>query len=108
MANDTKFEECKYCGKKVSLSGLKNHEKACAKKQEEEVKIEPEAQVDTTETVEVAINPKPKKDLVKVKLSEAINCYIGGVRYTLAKGEEAEVPSNVKEVLKTAGYLQAI
>lgn len=29
---DVKTGTCSYCGKEIAISGLKNHERACAKK----------------------------------------------------------------------------
>lgn len=132
MATD-KTGTCSICGKEIAISGLKNHERACAKKNEEvitneeevnnmeEVKtVEPIEEVEAVveeptveapeveEEVEVVTNPQPKEELVEIQLREHINCFIGGVRYTFDKGQVALVPKHVKEILRTAGYLQAI
>ena len=133
MATD-KTGTCSICGKEIAISGLKNHERACAKKNEEantneeELKVmeetntvepleevkeaeaveEPTVEEVPEEEVEVVTKPQPKIELVEIKLAEHVNCFIGGTRYTLQKGEVVSVPKNVKEILKTAGYLQAI
>lgn len=122
MATD-KTGICSICGKEIAISGLKNHEKACAKKNEEaklseeevlevaeEATNEPEEVIDGSliDEVEVITKPQPKQELVKIKLANDINCFIGGIRHTYHKGQVVEVPKNVKDILMTAGYLQAI
>lgn len=120
---ELKTGECSYCGKEISLSGLKNHERACARKMGQDlVDIEevnqPEVE-ELTDTIlesndagmdelEVITQDKPKVKLVEVKLSQNICCYIAGTRYNLHKGEVYQVPENVKQILMEADLLLAM
>lgn len=120
---DIKTGKCEFCGKEVAISGLKNHEKACAKKHKgtkKETEIgnkEVAEEVITSENIEVEEEPvevevitkqQPRVKLVDIKISESICCYIAGTRYNFIKGEVYTVPENVKNVLMEAGFLLAM
>lgn len=106
---------CQYCGKEYHKSGVANHEKSCSENPENQVEeIEEVEEIIETEEV-VAEEPKEeeapkeeKEELVKIKLADKIECYIGNKYYRYKKGDEDEVPVNVKDVLKRAGLLEAI
>lgn len=57
----------------------------------------------TIEPVVITQAPEPKN--VKIKMAQNHNCVIGGVRYTLAKGTQYNVPVNVKNILSREGLL---
>lgn len=123
---DVKTGTCSYCGKEVAISGLKNHERACAKKVNNEVEanttdsevvecldnIEEVESIDTIEEtkeeLEVITESKPKVKLVDIRISESICCHIAGTRYCFHKGEVYQVPENVKQILWEAGLLLAM
>ena len=102
--------ECQYCGKEYSKAGITNHEKACSENPEnivEETIVEPEV------TVEPVLEVKEERKVVEtemcnIKLKEKVDCYIGDRYYRFKKGEEAQVSTNVKDILKRAGLLEAI
>lgn len=100
MAKVEEKVECQYCGKEFSKSGVANHEKACTENPENVVK---EEKVEAEVVVDVA----PEK-MVKIKMKDSLECYIGNKYYRLKKGEEAEVPEEVKNRLKEAGMLEAL
>lgn len=125
MASD-KTGICSICGKEIAISGLKNHEKACARKQgvnieedtdmlnENEEVLAPEDGLEVAEDAvvepesELEINPQPKIKLVRVRMNDNLECSIGGINYQFEKDGEYEVPENVKRILLNAGYLGAI
>lgn len=45
---------------------------------------------------------------VKVKVKKDHSCCIGGVWYNLEAGKEINVPSNVKQILASAGLLEVM
>lgn len=45
---------------------------------------------------------------VKVKVRKDHSCCIGGVWYNLEAGKEINVPSNVKQILASAGLLEVM
>lgn len=103
---------CQFCGKEYSKAGILNHEKACQMNpenlaNEELVEEVVEEVAEATEVVEEAI-AEVKEELIKVKLVENIECYIGDAYYRFKANETYEVPENVKNVLKNADLLQAI
>lgn len=99
---------CKFCGKEYSKAGILNHEKACQMNPENLANEElVEEVVEATEVVEEAIE-EVKEELIKVRLAETIECYIGDAYYRFKANETYEVPENVKNVLKNADLLQAI
>ncbi len=102
--------DCQYCGKEFSKAGIANHEKACSENPEnkvEETVVEPEV------TLEPELEVKEERKVVEpemcdIKLKEKVDCYIGDRYYRFKKGEEAQVPVEVKNILKRAGLLEAI
>lgn len=99
---------CQFCGKEYSKAGILNHEKACQMNPENLANEElVEEVVEATEVVEEAIE-EVKEELIKVRLAETIECYIGDAYYRFKANETYEVPENVKNVLKNADLLQAI
>lgn len=95
---------CQFCGKEYSKAGILNHEKACQMNPENLANEElVEEVVEATEVVE-----EVKEELIKVRLAETIECYIGDAYYRFKANETYEVPENVKNVLKNADLLQAI
>lgn len=92
---------CQYCGKRFSKSGIQNHEKSC--------KLNPVNTPEVSEVAEVAeVKVAPKEKLVKIKLKQKFECYIGNRYWRFANGEIAEVPENVRETLLKAGLLEMI
>lgn len=105
--------ECQYCGKEYSKAGITNHEKACSENPEnivEETVVEPEVIVEPVlEEVEEEKEVEVKQpEMCKIRLADKVDCYIGDRYYRFKKGEEAQVPVNVKNILKKAGLLEAI
>ena len=99
---------CQFCGKEYSKAGILNHEKACQMNLENLANEElVEEVVEATEVVEEAIE-EVKEELIKVRLAETIECYIGDAYYRFKANETYEVSENVKNVLKNADLLQAI
>ena len=45
---------------------------------------------------------------VKVKVKKDHSCCVGGVWYNLEAGKEINVPSNVKQILASAGLLEVM
>lgn len=129
---DVKTGTCSYCGKEIAISGLKNHERACAKKLNIEVEeadttgcevvdcvdnieevdsidtIEVEPEDEAKEELEVITESKPKVKLVDIRIAESICCHIAGTRYNFHRGEVYQVPENVKQILWEAGLLLAM
>lgn len=50
------------------------------------------------ETQEAQVIKTPIKN-VKIHTLEEVNCYIGGIHYSFAKGKEASVPTDVAAIL---------
>lgn len=101
---------CQYCGKEYTKSGITNHEKACPENPVNKVEEAEIVDVDLEVEVTAPVEKKQVKNekLIKVKLADKIECYIGDRYYRFKKGEEVEVPEAVKNVLKRAGLLEAI
>lgn len=115
---------CQYCGEEYSKAGIANHEKACSENPANQVEetVEPEVTVEAVETVETVEEPKTeapeeqeqleevvkKPNMCDIKLADKVDCYIGDRYYRFKKGEEAQVPVQVKDILKRAGLLEAI
>lgn len=105
--------DCQYCGKEYSKAGINNHEKACSENPEnivEETIVEPEVIVESVleevkEDKEVVVK---QPEMCRIRLADKVDCYIGDRYYRFKKGEEAQVPVNVKDILKRAGLLEAI
>ena len=60
----------------------------------------------SAESSEVTIQSSVKN--VKVKVKKDHSCCIGGVWYNLEAGKEINVPSNVKQILASAGLLEVM
>lgn len=98
---------CQYCGKDYSKAGIANHEKACPKNPDNIV--EEEKVLEVKEEIQVITEPVAKKEkLVRIKMKDSIECYIGDKYYRLKKGVEYDVPEEVKARLKQADLLEAI
>lgn len=105
--------ECQFCGKDFSKAGITNHEKACSENPEnivEETIVEPEVIVEPVLEVKEEIKEVVVKQpaVCNIKLAEKVDCYIGDRYYRFKKGEEAQVPVEVKNILRRAGLLEAI
>ena len=74
----------------------------------EEAEAEEKAE-EKEEAPKVAVKQEVKaQPNVRIKLARDINTFVGDKWYRFKKGETATVPSNVKDILKTAGCLEAI
>ncbi len=71
---------------------------------DEEKKAEEVTSADSP--VEVTVQSSVKN--VKVKVRKDHSCCIGGVWYNLEAGKEINVPSNVKQILASAGLLEVM
>lgn len=110
--------ECQYCGKEYSKAGITNHEKACSENPEnvvEETIVEPEVITEPVLEVEEEIEEVVEEEVVvkqpemcNIRLADKVDCYIGDRYYRFKKGEEAQVPVEVKNILRRAGLLEAI
>ena len=100
--------ECQYCGKEFSKAGIANHEKACSKNPENVVE---DTIVEPVLEIKEVVNEVPavkETEMCDIKLKDKVDCYIGDRYYRFKKGEEAQVPVEVKNILKRAGLLEAI
>lgn len=72
-----------------------------AKKNIEEAEaqvLNPEPKGTQEEIQEAQVIEAPIKN-VKIHTLDEVNCYVGGVHYSFAKGKEASVPSDVAAIL---------
>lgn len=60
--------------------------------------INAESEGTQEETQEAQVIKTPIKN-VKIHTLEEVNCYIGGIHYSFAKGKEASVPTDVAAIL---------
>ena len=70
---------------------------------DEDKKAEENSSADSSE---VTVQSSVKN--VKVKVKKDHSCCIGGVWYNLEAGKEINVPSNVKQILASAGLLEVM
>ena len=112
---------CKYCNKKVTPQGLKNHEKNCVKNP---ANLVSESDSDSVEIVETEIPELQEKvevpteevvtpvivddGLVEIVTNQDLRPFIGDRYYTFVKGVPQKVSPNVKDILKRAGMLGAL
>lgn len=110
---------CQYCGKEIAKSGIKNHEKSCANKQNKEENLMEDVAVNSSNevlselkeaepAVDIVEEPVKEVKLVEVKLIQDLTCNIAGVLYSFQKDVVYEVPENIKEILVRANMLRAI
>lgn len=102
MANDKPI--CQYCGKHFSKAGIHNHMKSCTLNPANVVVEDaPVIDIDAPK-----VKATPKEQLVKIKLRQKFECYIGDRYWRFAHGEVVEVPVNVKNTLLRAGLLEMV
>ena len=66
--------------------------------EEAEVQLNGESNGTKEESTEVTVTAATVKN-VRIHTLEEVNCYVGGVHYSFAKGKEVSVPNDVAAIL---------
>ena len=69
---------------------------------------EVEEEIKEEEAEEAKAPEAPKPALEKVRLKSDLNCHIGGKFHQFVAGKIYSVDANVKNILREAGYLEAL